>query len=362
MKVQLFLLSVLFGTSVISFAQSWPNLYSSTLSQQSSAPYATYDREDAVILTGTVLVADGIPLPQSATIQSECDGHLRTEGYTDAKGSFSITWNGGRQGFGHDANESLTPIGALGLCELRADVPGFVSEKVRLSGLSGSPGMVQVGHILIHAATPQAGNVVSATSAAAPEKARKNLQKGCDAAKKENWDAAVSHFREAVHVYPKYAQAWLYLGRVQVQQGNVDGARESFQQALTADSRFVDAYSELADLALKTKRWQELADDTDHILQLEPGGSQYWYLNSAANYELKQVDKAEKSALQGLRADVRQRFPQLQYLMAAILTLKQDYRGAAEHIRHYLRLAPHAENAAVAQQQLQQLEKLSGGE
>ncbi|HET7441594.1 MAG TPA: tetratricopeptide repeat protein, partial [Terriglobales bacterium] len=152
------------------------------------------------------------------------------------------------------------------------------------------------------------------------------------------------------------------LGRIQMQQGNPDGARESFQQALTADDRFVDAYRELADLALKTKRWQELADDTAHVLQLDPQGSQYWYLNSAANYQLKQVDKAEKSALQGLRTDARQTIPQLQYLLAAILTLKHDYRGAAEHIRHYLRLAPHAENAAVAQQQLQQLEKLAGGE
>lgn len=358
MKRWVSLISVLFCTGIVGSAQIWPTFSGTTSSQQNSTALDSH----SVIVSGNVVAADGVALPNSVALVSDCEGHERNEGFTDAKGYFNFTWNAGKQAVGQQAEGPLSTNETLSLCDLRADAPGFISEKIHLSGLMGAAGMLQVGQIVLHAASPQTGNLISATNAAAPDKARKNFQRGCEEAKRGKWDAALSRFREAVHIYPKYAQAWLYLGRVQIQQGNLDDARESLQQALTADDRFVDAYRELADLALKTKRWQELADDTAHVLQLDPQGSQYWYLNSAANYQLKQVDKAEKSALQGLRTDARQTIPQLQYLLAAILTLKHDYRGAAEHIRHYLRLAPHAENAAVAQQQLQQLEKLAGGE
>ena len=362
MQKLLLLVFILFWTGIISFAQSWPTISGSTADSESSAASATFNRKDpdSVLLAGTVIVADGIPLPQPIAILSDCNGHVNTEGYADANGYFTFVLRGVSNGFGAETVKLLASSVPLALCELQADVPGFTSEKVGLSSPSDGFGLIQVGHIVIRSTSHEAGNVISATSVAAPSKAQKNFQKGCEEANKRRWDAAAAHFREAVRIYPKYARAWLYLGRVEAHQGDFDGSRQSFHEALTADPRFVDAYTELAQVAFRTKQWQELADDTDHILQLNPLMPQFWYFNSVANYELKKVEMAEKSALQGVRIDVRERIPELQYLLGAILALKHDYRGAAEHIRHYLRLVPRAQDAAVAEKQLQNLEKLSG--
>jgi tetratricopeptide (TPR) repeat protein len=349
--------------SVIGFAQAWPLASGSAMATPisgSGTPLRDQDRSRTVFLSGKVVVDEGMPLPQSAAIEMNCGGRLYTEGYTDAKGYFSFQLRAARNLLGSGGGDTLDGAEDWYLCELQANLSGFISERIALSSASGSTGVIQSPTIVLHPVTRAEGNMVSATSAAAPAKAQKEFQKGCEEAQKSRWDAARGRFQKAVALYPKYAEAWLDLGRVQVQQGQFEAARQSFQQALSADAKLVGAYGELADLALREKHWQELADTTDHILQLDPAGPQYWYLNSAANYELKKVDKAEKSVLQGLRVDVRNAIPKMQYLLAAILALKKDYRGAAEHIRSYLRLAPHADDAQVAQKQLQQLERLSG--
>ncbi len=48
-------------------------------------------------LYGKVTVDDGTPLTDPAMIQSNCKGRIRTEGYTDRKGGFSLEISNMRQ-------------------------------------------------------------------------------------------------------------------------------------------------------------------------------------------------------------------------------------------------------------------------
>ena len=161
-------------------------------------------------------------------------------------------------------------------------------------------------------------------------------------------------------LYPKYATAWLEIGRVQLKKGDLTAVRQSFHQALVADPKFVSPYEELIQLSMKDKQWQQVIDLTGELLKLNPVSfPQYWYCNSAANFYLERLDAAEKSAVRGLEVDNQHRFPRLEYLLGVILAQKHDYPGAVEHIRNYLRLAPHAADAEVAQRQVQEFEKLS---
>ncbi len=84
----------------------------------------------------------------------------------------------------------------------------------------------------------------------------------------------------------------------------------------------------------------------------------YWFLNAAANYNLHNYDAAQKSALRGLSADPDHHFPQLEFLLGLTLALKQDYHGAAEHLRSYLQYAPNAADAGDARSRLSQVEAL----
>lgn len=347
----------LFLTSTGTSAQSWGTPQSP--SSAAAAPFHTND-QDSIMLSGKVIVEDGIALPAPVAVELFCKGEARTLGYTDSKGDFDFVVNISNSSARETGLFLASSLGLSG-CELQAQAQGFISEKVVMSkALYNSARSFRVGNVAIRPLNREAGNTISTTTLAAPGKAQKSFQKGREEASKGNWKAAGDHFREAVRIYPKYAVAWVYLSRVQLRQEDIETARKSLQEALTADPKFVEAYAELAQIALRTSRWQELAGNTDHILQLNPEGMpQFWYLNSVANYELRNIDKAEKSAMQGLRTDVQERVPRLQYLLGIILAVKHEYRGAAEHIRHYLQIAPQAKDAVIAEKQLQQLEKLS---
>ena len=120
----------------------------------------------------------------------------------------------------------------------------------------------------------------------------------------------------------------------------------------------VAGYDELARLALQQRQWKELADVTDRIVQFAPDATpQYWFLNSAANFNMGSIDKAKASIERGLRMDPNHKLPQMEYLYGLILAGKQDYKSASEHVETYLKLAPHANDAEAAKNALTEFQQ-----
>jgi TolA-binding protein len=328
------------------------------------------DNRGPSFLTGKVVVDDGTPLTDPALIQSVCQGNIRSEGYTDSKGQFSLDLNGQHEAFG-SAQETYSPSAAMGNragsprrnlrdCDLQAVLPGFTSKTVELASKMNEFGTAEVGTIVLHRMAKVEGFTISATSAMAPDKAKKDYQKGREDAAKQKWDAAKEKFSKAVEIYPKYAVAWYELGRVQLHQNDAASAKASFQHAIQADSKFISPYEELAELALKEKQWNDLAGATDELVKLNPVSfPQYWYYNSVANYFLQNFDNAEKSASQALTTDVQHRIPKIEYMLGMILVQKKDYQGALTHLRNYVRSSPNATDLEFTQKQIAALEKIS---
>jgi tetratricopeptide (TPR) repeat protein len=245
-------------------------------------------------------------------------------------------------------------------CQLRAEAAGYNSEPIDLTR-NQLNGVVHIGTIFLHPMAPAGageGFSIGAVSLAAPDKAKKEFQKGQEQAKKGKWAAACDYFRKAVQVYPRYALAWLELGRAQMQQNNFLDAQQSFQQATTQDSDLLPAYMELARFALERKEWKLLAESTDHILQLLPQSPPLlWLLNGAASFNVGDIPHAEISVTRGLRLDAQHKVPQLEYLYAVVLEREGKVEAAVEHIKTYLQLAPKADDAQQAQQRLAAIEK-----
>jgi tetratricopeptide (TPR) repeat protein len=332
-------------------------------------------------MSGKVIVDDGTPLTDPAAIQSTCKGRVHVEAYTDSKGRFtfevkSLNQNDVAADQATDSSQTLlgrapTEAGRGGSnpnrlrdywrdCKLQAVLAGFTSGSVELAGKLSDLGITDVGTIALHRLGHVEGFTISATSAQAPAKAKKEYEKGRDLEKKEKWDAALESFQKAVETYPNYAIAWFETGRVQVQRGDLVAARQSFLRAMSADSKFVSPYQELAQLAARDRQWQEVVDTTNELLKLNAiSFPQDWLLNAVGNFYLQNLDAAEKSARRGLELDTQHQIPKLEYVLGLVLAQKQDYAGALEHIRNYLRLSPHAADVETAQKQAEDLERLS---
>jgi TolA-binding protein len=178
---------------------------------------------------------------------------LRAEGYTDSKGSFSIQFS--NKEFGGATQASETPATHLDPhavrensardwrdCELKAVLPGFVSQPVDLGVRTPAIGNTNIGAIVLHHTANAEGSTVSATSVNVPDKARKDYEKGLAEKKNGKLDSAQEKFQKAVDAYPEYAEAWLELGRVQVQNNDAAGARQSFHRSIAVDNKFVSPY------------------------------------------------------------------------------------------------------------------------
>jgi tetratricopeptide (TPR) repeat protein len=339
---------------------------------------------------------DGTPPPESVVIERVCNGNPRPEAYTDSKGHFSFqlgqntammadasvgnvggmgypNYDGGGMGSrggmsngpnagGLSGNSAGSSMGRdLMNCDLRASLAGYRSEVVNLAGhrMFDNP---DVGTIILHRLGNVEGNTISATSLQAPKDAKKAYDKGMEALKKKKTADAEKEFAKAVDIYPRYAAAWFQLGSLQQDQKKLDDARKSYAAALAADAKYVNPYLKLSMLAANEGNWKDLADTTARVIKLDPVDYPHaYFLNSVANYNLKNFEVAEKSALEAQKMDSKHRNPKIEQVLGMIMIEKQDYPAAAEQLRNYLQFAPQAPDAAQVRSQLAELDKVTGG-
>jgi len=303
------------------------------------------------------LAVEGEPLPwEPLLVTVSCAGKVVYTTQTDAKGNFAIV--------------SMTLPGALGKqddnqrqletqyegCLVQGAVPGFRSSTITLTqhNVRDQP---DIGTIMLSRSGRDAGTTLSSTTDTASPKALKAFAAARARMLQNDSDGAQKELEKTVKIDPQFAEAWLQLGKLQ-EPSNAQAARDSFSKALAADPNFVLPYEQLAVLAAQNSEWQQVLDNTDHVLKLYPEGTpQVWYFNALANYQLKKPDVAEASAMKSLALDPRHSVLNTEQLLAVILAGKGDLAGALMHLQSSLRYLPPGPNAELVKQQIAQLEQ-----
>jgi tetratricopeptide (TPR) repeat protein len=325
------------------------------------------------------MLEDGTPPPRPAAIERVCGTNRRTEGHTDSKGYFSIELgnpvlepqqDASTDGFGTFGGALGNPAVSvphrvviaeqqLMYCELRVDLPGYQSQSFSLATRTPMDDP-NIGTVLLHRIGESEGSTVSATTLAAPKKAKRAFDKGIELARKNKLEEAQTNLQKAVELYPRYAAAWCELGRVQAAQNNPDAARQSFDQSINADAQYVPPYIQISMLVASARRWQELAEVTDKALKLDSFNyPEEFLLNAVAHYNLHHVEAAEQSARRAEKLDTRHQYPQVSRLLGVILAGRRDYTTAANAFRDYLKFAPGAKDADAVRSQLADIEQLA---
>jgi tetratricopeptide (TPR) repeat protein len=346
----------------------------------------TANNSRPIYVSGKVVLDDGSPVPQNVTIQRLCSGMSRTVAYTDSKGRFSFQWGqnatvmaeasdsgfgmknsasnggfGGAQSAGGGSSLATDPYAnSLNNCELRASLGGYTSDNVNMfirSSLDNS----DIGMIVLHRIAGVEGTSISTSSLLAPKEAKKAYDRGLQLLLKNKPDDAAKDFEKAVAEYPKYAEAWMNLGKVRLQQKNNDQARNAMLKAIDADPKLVPPYLELGLMSAQQQKWEESGHYLDQAVRLDPFDyPQAWYTSAVANFNMKKYTEAEQRARQAVKLDPNHVNPRSQYLLGLVLIEKQDYAAAAAELGAYVKLAPNAADLSQAQDQLRQIEKMIG--
>jgi tetratricopeptide (TPR) repeat protein len=349
---------------------------------QTSLPGQNPQNQMPVFLSGRVMLDDGTSPENSISIQRTCSGAPRTVAYTNGKGQFSFQWgsmagivpdaseatsgNGMRSGNGIGNNEMGGQMNASSLamgsgppmmgCELTASAPGFRSGHLDLSSHrpSDSP---DVGTIVLHRIAGVEGTSISVTSLNAPKEARKAWEKGVQLLHKAKAADAEKELEKAVEIYPKYASAWVDLGRARLQLNAGDPARAAFLKAVDADGKLVEPYVELGEMAFRQHGWPDAARYLDRALQLDPVDyPRLWFEDAVADYNVQNLDRAEKNAREALKLPVASRDPRASQLLGIILMDRKDYAGADEALREYVKLLPDAKDLDHVKEQIREID------
>lgn len=332
-----------------------------------------------IFLSGTVAMDDGSPLPGSVNIQAICGAEQKIVTHTSAKGDFNFQW-GENSGIFEDASQTsrtgsaFNAVPSSGLagttgtgnglgnplanCELKVDLGGYTSSRVGLYNYS-SLDRFDVGTLILHRITGDEGTTVSVLSMKAPKDAKKSFEKGNEQFRAKKFRDAQTSFEKAVAAYPQYADAWLNLGRTEMQLGTRDTAREHFQKAMDLDKKLLGPWQELGYLSSDESKWEDAARYLDQAVRLDPMSSAMtWYFSAMANYNLGRFEAAERSIRSEIKLD-QDRNPRARFLLGIILMARNDMEGGAEALRNYLKVSPTGPDAEIAKKQLIRAEGLA---
>lgn len=232
----------------------------------------------------------------------------------------------------------------LSACELQAKLSGFRSDRIFL-GPRRALDNPDVGIIVLHRTARAEGATVSLKTLTAPKEAKQAYEKALKelGKKKINFSKTSKELEKAVKIYPEFAAAWHVLGEVRLKLKDQPAARNAFEQALAADPHYANPYISLAMLELEEERWEEAARLCAQVLELDSQLVRAHYFNALANSSLGNLDVAEESALQVQKSSTAENYPFTHYILGWIMSQKGNFHFAAAEYRRFLELVPTAQ-------------------
>jgi tetratricopeptide (TPR) repeat protein len=298
---------------------------------------------------GVLVLPDGSALPELVSIYVNCDGVRTFAAFADSKGAFAFN------------PEILTQAAKPTSCLIIAVQEGYYSEAKTLT-IANLKSDEKLGKLLLQPLTSNPSGLGSTTNEQAGKAAKRNYEKALSQAAKGDLSGAIASLQKVTSDAADYSSAWLALGILQQSRGDRTGAQESFLASLGADPKFALPLIQLAALKAAKGDWRATLDYSQRAIELNPQSFPNAYaLNAMANLNLQNIDAAEMSVREGLKLDVRHQYPELEYSLGNVLFSKNEPDEAAKHMRLYLSQAPNGPNAAIARDELAQIQSEAGG-
>jgi tetratricopeptide (TPR) repeat protein len=187
-----------------------------------------------------------------------------------------------------------------------------------------------------------------------PAKVQREFDEGCAALRNKKLADAEGHLRKAVKQDARFSAAWVLLGQILEAQQDMEDAHDACSKPTGS---YVPAYLCLADIASRSKSWDDVLRLSSLALEVDPttAAPAYAY-NAAANFNLHNLPAAQESALRAIDIDKANKNPRIHFLLAQIYGAQGDRADQAVQLREYLKYVTDPNDAEMVKKTLATLE------
>jgi tetratricopeptide (TPR) repeat protein len=146
---------------------------------------------------------------------------------------------------------------------------------------------------------------------------------------------------------PRFAQGWNALGLMCLTQHKIAEAQEAYRRAIETDPKLLPSYVLLARANIAAQDWEGAVKIADELIKADTKQRypEIYLQKAAGQYQLKDFEGAEASVKEAMRLDPKNQLVRSEYIMGLILAAKRDNAAAGEHMRRYLDLEPKSADA-----------------
>lgn len=242
---------------------------------------------------------------------------------------------------GSDGNVQFSGL-SFGAYRIRAARRGYEPGETQID-LSHSDGTLESVEISLiprkSEGTGKSQGVVAASALKAPDKAKRELERGRRFLNEEkDYGRSIAAFQKAIQLYPGYADAYFLMGTAQMQTGAASNAEASLRKAITLDARFPAPYYPLALLLFAEKRYSEEKELLLEAQKLDPADWRWPFELARCLAQQSQWDGALSYGLKATRsANVP---PRVHLLVADIYSNSGRPREAVAELELFAKLDP----------------------
>jgi len=170
--------------------------------------------------------------------------------------------------------------------------------------------------------------------------------------------AKVTYYKMATREVPAFFEAWFNLAIAETALDDLDSAIQAYDRAKTLKPGTFKVHRNLGQVLLRAGKTQAGADELKEAVRLAPDDERAHNDLGEAYRRLKQYEEAVAAFKRAL--ELREDYPQARYNLGLTYAQMGNVKDAIENLQAYLKLSPHASDAAQVRAWIKKLEKDKG--
>jgi len=179
---------------------------------------------------------------------------------------------------------------------------------------------------------------VDARLAQLPPSAKAELDEGMKRSAARDSMAALEHYKKAIELFPNFAEAYIVMGGVYLEQGNLSLAEQSFAKAVSIESRLANAQLALGLTRNLMGRVREAEPPLLEAVELDPKNPDARFELAKNQFALQKFPAAQVQAEKSL--ELKPQNPPVYVVLGYSLLRQKKGPEAEEAFRRFLKLAP----------------------